>query len=85
MPLTRLVEALLFPPGSALLLMLLGLLLLRRPLGKGLLGLGLVILYAASTPAVSVALLETLQPPPPFAYRPRGVGRRGDRGPGRRA
>lgn len=64
----RLLEALLLPPASALLLMLLGTLLRRwrAKLGRALQWLGVAWLWLAATPAFGGALLGTLQPYPPL-------------------
>lgn len=63
MLITRLVDALAFPPGINILVILLGLAALgrRRLLGAMLLGLGIVSLYLLATPRLSVALIDTLQ------------------------
>ena len=66
MELTRILERLLYPPASTLLIMLAGLLLLRLRygLGLGLIILGMTLLYLASTPLVSQTLMQQLQPYP---------------------
>jgi uncharacterized SAM-binding protein YcdF (DUF218 family) len=60
------VAAALLPPGSLIIMLLCGLALARRCplLGRGLLALGLVSLYALSTQYVADSLLKTLEPPP---------------------
>lgn len=60
---TRLVEYLLIPPTSTLLLIVLGLLLILywRKIGYCLIALGTGLLYLASVPAVSEPLLHSLQ------------------------
>jgi uncharacterized SAM-binding protein YcdF (DUF218 family) len=60
------IGAALLPPGVLIILLLCGLALLRshRFLGRSLIGLGLVALYALSTQYVADALLGTLEPPP---------------------
>ena len=52
---------LLLPPGGPILLGLLGLLLWRRAVGRGLIMLSLVLLYLASTPLASMALVAPLE------------------------
>lgn len=56
----RLIESLVIPPASSLILILLGLLLVRlkKWLGRGLIVLGLVSLYLASTPAFVSPVME---------------------------
>lgn len=54
-------ERLIFPPAGPLLLALLGVLLWRRPVGRWLAFLGLVIVYAVSTPAGSALLVAPLE------------------------
>lgn len=63
MMVTRLIDALAFPPGVNVLLILLGLACLRwrRIAGLFLLGAGVVSLYLLSTARLSVALMDTLQ------------------------
>jgi uncharacterized SAM-binding protein YcdF (DUF218 family) len=65
---TRLLEALLLPPGGPLLLTAAGLLLMgRRPrLGRALALLGVVVLWAASLPVVGHALMHSLETHPPL-------------------
>lgn len=57
----RLIESLLLPPAGPFLVALLGLLLWRWKVGRGLVALGLVLLYAASAPLVANTLTQGLQ------------------------
>ena len=63
--LTNSIAAFLMPPGSLLLVMLLGLVLLRRrrALGLTLIGLSWIALYALATPYLSALLLSSVEPP----------------------
>ncbi len=58
--LSRMIEALIMPPGSTILMVIAGVLLRRRwqKLGSALIFLALVMLYAASTPAIVRPLEE---------------------------
>ena len=58
--------AALLPPGSLIILLLCGLALARRyrTLGRGMMAVGLIALYALSTQYVADSLLQTLEPPP---------------------
>jgi uncharacterized SAM-binding protein YcdF (DUF218 family) len=60
------IAAALLPPGSLILVLVCGLALVRRHrgLGRTLIALGLVALYALSTQYVADSLLQTLEPPP---------------------
>lgn len=60
------IAAALLPPGSLILVLVCGLALARRHrnLGRSLIALGLVSLYALSTQYVADSLLQTLEPPP---------------------
>ena len=66
---SKIIKSLVFPPGGFLLVILIGLLLLRRKpqLGKSLLWLGLVSGYLLSTPLVSGLMQQQLQSYPALA------------------
>ena len=61
---SRLIETLILPPGSLLLLGLLGLLLVRHALGRRLLAFSLVTLLLLSLPVTSDLLYRTLETEP---------------------
>lgn len=61
---TRLVDWAVIPPGPSIILILIGLLALRRRWGRFAAWIGLLALYAASIPLVSNLLVAVLQPPP---------------------
>jgi uncharacterized SAM-binding protein YcdF (DUF218 family) len=66
----KIVQSLLLPPASILLLMLAGLFVIRRrrTAGQVLVGIGMVLLYLLSLPAVADMLLRPLESAyPPFA------------------
>lgn len=65
------IAAALLPPGSLILLVVCGITLIRRRrlLGRSLIALGLIALYALSTQYVADGLLRTLEPPPYDASR----------------
>ncbi len=62
----RIIEAFLLPPGGPLLLIAVGLLFARRPVGRVLAAMGLVLLWAFSLPVVSHLLIDPLEIHPPL-------------------
>jgi len=67
--LTRLIEALLLPPGGVLFLGLIGLLLWRLKIGRRLLAISLILLWLLSLPVVADLLFLGLERIPPVTAR----------------
>lgn len=73
--LTRLIEALLLPPGGLIFLGLIGLLLQRKKTGRRLLAVSLILLWLLSLPVVADLLFLGLELVPPVTTRQIEAGR----------